>query len=159
MLAARGGLSGSSRANPFIFSVRRYHSICAAVASQASRQAENHREAVGRRGSSLSILQFKHAFLPSFPSARQVGRTCAALWIFAPLAFATAIAIAGFFTSERAELMVWPLSPFFSLPSVSLSPSLSSFAYIYGRNAPTIMSTLITIKKDLRRDIRSVGSP
>ena len=117
------------------------------------------RRQAGRDAHSLSILQFKHAFLPLSQVGWQAG-TCVGLWISLPLlvylasffpgvvvvVFAIAIAIRHrWFLYIRAELMVWPLFPFLFLLSLSLS---LSFAYIYGRNAPTIMSTLITIKKD-----------
>ena len=134
------------------------------------RRCRRRRHDAGRQAGTLTHSQYSNlntpSFLPLSLSGRLAGRNlCGAMDLSFPflstflpsflpgvvvVVFAIAIAIRHrWFLYIGAELMVWPLFPFlFLLSLLSLS-----FAYIYGRNAPTIMSTLITIKKDLLHSV------
>ena len=108
---------------------------------------------------SLSILQFKRAFFSCLPLPRLAGKnlcgtmdpSCLLLpgCLLSPPSVCHrnrhSPSLVSLHQSRIDGMASFPLSFFCSL-SLFL---LFSFAYIYGRNAPTIMSTLITIKKEL----------
>ena len=112
---------------------------------------------------SLSILQFKRAFLSCLPLPRLAGKNlCGTMDPSSCLPPFTSLSLChrnrhspslvSLHQSRIDGMASFPLSFFCSL---SLSPL--SFAYIYGRNAPTIMSTLITIKRELLHSRRVVS--
>lgn len=115
---------------------------------------------------SLSILQFKRAFLSCLSLSLSGWQE--PVWhygsFFLPASLHLPLSLSLCHRNRHSPSLVslhqsridgmasFPLSFFCSL---SLSPL--SFAYIYGRNAPTIMSTLITIKKELLHSARVVS--